>query len=167
MFNDINEIRLMGNITNEPELRFTPSGTAVLSFGMATNNRYKKNDEWVDEPTFHNIVVWAQQAQSLAPRVKKGTRVYVAGRVQNRSWEGTDGKKQYKSEVVASGVELIARYNEGTNSELAGSMPQPTRAAKGESKKPEASNDEPPFAKEELSEGIDVGASIDPDDLPF
>lgn len=169
MFNDVNEVRLLGNITNEPELRFTPSGTAVLSFGMATNRRYKKGDEWVDEPTFHNVVVWGQYAQNLAPRVKKGTRVYVAGRIQTRSWDGNDGKKQYRTEVVSDEVNLLARYNEGTNAELGGVPQAPaggTPAKAREPKKPQAGN-EPPFAKEELDEGVEVNADIDPDDLPF
>lgn len=151
MFGDINEVRLMGNITNDPDLRFTPSGTAVLSFGLATNRRYKKGEEWVDEPSFHNIVVWGQRAQSLAQRIKKGTRVHVSGRLQTRSWDGQDGKKQYKTEVVSDDVILIARYNEGPNSELA-----PATASKQPSSKAAAAEPD-----------MDPPADIDPDELPF
>lgn len=156
MFNDINEVRLMGNITNEPDLRFTPSGTAVLSFGLATNRRYKKGEEWVDEPTFHNIVVWGQRAQSLSQRIKKGTRVHVAGRLQTRSWDGQDGKKQYKTEIVSDEVNLISRYNEGPSSELSPvSASTPTDAKGGKSK---TSVKEP---------DVEPPAEIDPDELPF
>ncbi len=165
MLNDINEVRLMGNITNDPDLRFTPSGTAVLSFGLATNRRYKKGDEWVDEPSFHNIVIWAQKAQSLAPRISKGTRVHVAGRLQTRSWDGTDGKKQYKTEVIADEINLISRYKEGTNAELGVDMSSHSGAA--------ASADEfgdvPPTAdaKPAKKGKVAAEAEIDPDELPF
>jgi single-strand DNA-binding protein len=162
MFNDINEVRLMGNITSDPDLRFTPSGTAVLSFGLATNRRYKKGDEWVDEPSFHNIVIWAQKAQSLAPRIKKGTRVHVAGRLQTRSWDGADGKKQYKTEVIADEINLIARYNEGTNAELGAAMPTQSAPA-DDFGAPEPEAKPAKRGKGEAAEEVE----IDPDELPF
>ena len=58
MFGDVNKVILMGNVTRDPDLRYTPSSAAVISFSIATNRRYKKGEEWVDEPAFHNIVVW-------------------------------------------------------------------------------------------------------------
>lgn len=171
---------LMGNITNDPDLRFTPSGSAVLSFGMATNRRYKKGEEWVDDVTYHNIVVWGQRAQSLAQRVKKGTRVLVMGRLQTRSWDGQDGKKQYKTEVVSDEVNLIARYNEGPMSggPAAGGAPmggmnggsgEDIMAATG--MKP-ASSISKKSAPAEMDEPMSAGSSgdtpeIDPDELPF
>ena len=142
----------MVNITNDPDLRFTPSGTAVLSFGLATNRRYKKGEEWVDEPSFHNIVVWGQRAQSLAQRIKKGTRVHVAGRLQTRSWDGQDGKKQYKTEIVSDEVNLISRYNEGPSSDL------PAASASSKPSSTKASTAEP---------DMEPPADIDPDELPF
>ncbi len=113
MFGDVNNVTLLGNVTRDPDLRYTPSGAAVLSFGLATNRRYKKGEEWVDEPSFHNIVIW-NNAESLAKRIKKGTRIYVEGRLQTRSWDDKDGKKQYKTEVVVNRIILVARF-EGDN----------------------------------------------------
>lgn len=113
MFGDLNEVTLLGNVTKDPDLRFTPGGAGVISFSIATNRRYKKDENWVDEPSFHNIVVW-NQAEQLAQRIKKGTRILIKGRIQTRSWDGADGKKQYKTEVVADKVILIARF-EGDN----------------------------------------------------
>lgn len=139
MFGDINRVTLMGNVTKDPELRFTPSGAGVISFSIATNRRFKKNDQWTDEAAFHNIVCW-NSAESLAKRIKKGTRIYIEGRSQTRSWDGQDGKKQYKHEVVAEKVILIARY-EGSNDEGA-EIAEPTGGNQGED-------------------------SIDPNDLPF
>jgi single-strand DNA-binding protein len=156
MFNDVNKVLLLGNVTQDPDLRFTPSGSAVLSFGMATNRRYKKGEEWVDDTTFHNIVIWGNQAQSIAPRIKKGTRMYLEGRLQTRSWDGNDGQKKYKTEVVVSGdVSLLSRYNEGPQSELAAVTPSKEKAPKKDKE----------VAGESQPEAEDI--EIDPDELPF
>lgn len=158
MFNDINEVRLLGNITNDPDLRFTPSGSAVLSFGVATNRRYKKGEEWVDDVTYHNIVVWGQKAQSLAQRVRKGTRLFVSGRLQTRSWDGQDGKKQYKTEIVSDDISLVSRYNEGPMS--GGAATEAVDPASIPGMKSAASLPQP-----EAPMGDDV--EINPDELPF
>lgn len=124
MFGDLNKVMLMGNITNDPELRFTTGGTGVLSFGIATNRNYKSGEEWKDEVTYHNIVVW-RNAESLAKRVKKGTKIFIEGRIGTRSWDGSDGEKKYKTEITADSVSLIARYEgEGQkNSDMADATP--------------------------------------------
>lgn len=158
MFNDINEVRLLGNITNDPDLRFTPSGAAVLSFGVATNRRYKKGEEWVDDVTYHNIVIWGQRAQSLAQRVKKGTRLFVSGRLQTRSWDGQDGKKQYKTEIVSDDVSLVSRYNEGPMSGNAGNEAVDPASIPG--MKSAASLPQPEMSGDDSVE-------INPDELPF
>ncbi|CAG1022250.1 Single-stranded DNA-binding protein [Patescibacteria group bacterium] len=142
MFGDVNNVTLLGNVTRDPDLRYTPNGSAVISFSLATNRRYKKGEEWTDEVSYHNIVVW-NNAESLSQRIKKGTRLYIEGRIQTRSWEDKEGKKQYKTEVVADRVLLIARF-EGDNS---------SAQSEGTSAAPEdtSSDDE----------------AIDPNDLPF
>jgi single-strand DNA-binding protein len=148
MFGDINRVTLMGNVTKEPDLRYTPSGTSVISFSIATNRRYKKGEEWVDEPSFHNIVVW-NQAEQLAQRIKKGTRIYVEGRLQTRSWDDKEGKKQYKTEVVSDRVILIARYE-------------------GEGQGGNFNKGEQSQSANEFPAGEPAGDdSIDPSDLPF
>ena len=154
LFDDINEVRLLGNITNDPDLRFTPNGTAVLNFGMATNRRYKAGEEWKDETTFHNIVVWSTLAQGVAQRANKGTRVLVSGRIQVRTWDGNDGKKNYKTEVVADNVILIDRYNKGKSSELPDVQSLATSGSSGKS-----------TAQESPDASVDT--TIDPDELPF
>jgi single-strand DNA-binding protein len=152
MFGDINQVMLMGNVTKDPDLRYTPSGAGVLSFSVATNRRYKKGEEWVDEPSFHNIVVW-NSAEQLAQRIRKGTRLHIEGRIQTRSWDDKDGKKQYKTEVVADRVILIARFegsNDNSEGGSAGNSTAPTRSAA------------PVAETEEIGDD-----SIDPNDLPF
>lgn len=148
MFGDVNKVALMGNVTNDPELRYTPGGSAVMNFSLATNRSYQKDNDWVDEATFHNIVVW-RSAENLAKRIKKGTRVYIEGRIQVRSWENDQGQKQYKTEIVADDVILVARY-EGANTDS--SSTGPSEQMKDEKPKKKASNDD---------------ETIDPDDLPF
>jgi single-strand DNA-binding protein len=146
MFDDINEVNLMGNVTRDPDLRFTPNGAAVLSFSMATNRRYKKGEEWTDEVSYHNIVVW-NNAESLSQRIKKGTKVHVNGRLQTRSWDDKDGKKNYKTEVVSDKLRLIARF-EGDNNSKSDSDGNSSSASSSSSN----SNQED---------------TIDPNDLPF
>jgi single-strand DNA-binding protein len=156
MFNDINEVTLMGNVTNDPDLRFTPSGSAVLSFGMATNRSYKQGDEWKEEASFHNIVIWGDRAQRLAERIQKGTRLIAKGRLQTRSWDGNDGKKNYKTEVIADTISLISRYKgEG---QAGGGFSKGSKTAS-------APTDNPTPAPETEDNG--GGDIIDPDDLPF
>ncbi len=158
MFGDVNKVTLMGNITNDPELRFTPGGSGVLNFGLATNRSYQKDNNWTDEVTFHNIVVW-RSAENLAKRVKKGTRVYVEGRLQVRTWENAEGHKQYKTEIVADDVILVARYEGGKEEELGSTAhsSQPTASNEDSSSKSQSK-------KQATSSSDD---SINPDDLPF
>ena len=158
MFGDLNRVELLGNLTSDPELKYTGSGTAVLNIGMATNRRIKRDEEWVDMTDYHNLVFWGNLATNLAARIKKGTRIYVHGRLQTRSWEGDDGKKNYRTEVHVtnnSDVILVARY-EGANDSggasstgKSGGIPLP--------KEPGDVN----------SGGGSSKVDIDPDDLPF
>ena len=109
MFGDVNEVKLMGNVTSDVECKFTPSGTPVLNFSIATNRSYKQNDQWVEEVTYHSIVLW-RNADKIAERIKKGTRLYLEGRLTVRSWEA-NGERKYRTEIMADRVILIDRYN--------------------------------------------------------
>ncbi len=151
MFTDINRAEIIGNITNDLNLRTTGSGTAVLSFGVATNRRYKSqtNDEWQEETTFHNVVVWGRQAENLSQRARKGTRLYISGRLSTRTWDDQDGKKNYKTEIVAETISLISRYEQGPSQ---GRDYESQSNSSSSSKKFEPDNTE---------------SVIDPDDLPF
>lgn len=98
----LNQAEVIGNITRDPELRQTPNGESVCSFGVATNFAWKDRSGQQQERTeFHNIVAWGQLAQNFAETVKKGRKVYVAGRLQTRSWETPDGQKKWTTEVIA------------------------------------------------------------------
>ncbi len=147
MFTDLNRAEIIGNITNDLNLRTTGSGTSVLSFGVATNRRYKSqsSDEWQEETNFHNVVVWGRQAETLAQKAKKGTRLYIAGRLVTRTWDDADGKKNYKTEIVADTISLISRYEQGTS----------------------GSKDEDYDSSSKSAPADNTEEVIDPDDLPF
>lgn len=149
MFTDLNRAEIIGNITNDLNLRTTGSGTSVLSFGVATNRRYKSqsSDEWQEETSFHNVVVWGRQAETLAQRAKKGTRLYISGRLTTRSWDDQEGKKNYKTEIVVETISLISRYEQGPSSS--------------------SDYDSSSSTKSSPTKASNAEEIIDPDDLPF
>jgi len=98
----------MGNITRDPELKYLPNGTAVTTFTVASNSVYQPKDgEKKEEVTFMRIVVWGKRAEVCGEYLHKGSSVFVEGRIQNRSWEGTDGEKKYAVEIVANNVQFL------------------------------------------------------------
>jgi len=106
----INKAILYGNLTRDPELKSLPSGIQVASFGLATNRVFKdKNGVRQEQADFHNIVVFGRQAETAAQYLKKGSGVFVEGRMQTRSWDGKDGEKKYRTEVVADRVQFGPR----------------------------------------------------------
>jgi single-strand DNA-binding protein len=104
----VNKVILLGALGADPELRFTPAGVAVCNFRMATSESFKDKDGQQQERTeWHTIVVWQKQGESCAKYLKKGSKVYVEGRLQTRSWDDKDGNKRYSTEVVASDVGFL------------------------------------------------------------
>lgn len=148
----INKALIYGNLTRDPELRSLPSGIQVTSFSVATNRVWKdKNGAKQESTDFHNIVVFGRQAETAAQYLKKGSGVFVEGRMQTRSWDDKDGQKKYRTEVVADRVQFGPRtggYSEGQNSGAAG-------------KKKESSDNSSDEAIEYPKE------EINPDDIPF
>lgn len=111
-----NKVILIGNLTKDPELRYTPQGTAVASFRIAVNSRYKQSDEVKSETLFIDIVVFGKQAESCSQYLSKGRPVLVEGRLQERRWE-SDGQQRSKMEVIANSVRFLSRKSgpgEGT-----------------------------------------------------
>lgn len=102
---------ISGNVTRDPELRYTPSGQAVCSFGVATNRSIKKGEQWENIATFHNVVQWGKQAEFTSNNLKKGGKVTVTGRIDNRSYDAKDGTKKYISEIVADSVIFYGEHS--------------------------------------------------------
>ena len=97
----INKAMLIGNITKDPELKTLPSGTKVVSFSLATNRTWKDQNGARQEATeYHNIVAFAKPAELIAQYMKKGSTMYVEGRLQTRSWQSQDGQTRYRTEIV-------------------------------------------------------------------
>lgn len=104
----LNKVMLIGNLTRDPELRYTPQGTAVANFGMATNRNWIGSDgEKQESAEFHNIVAWSKLGELCDQLLKKGSKVYLEGRLQTRDWADNDGKKRYKTEVVIDQMILL------------------------------------------------------------
>lgn len=96
----LNEVKLIGRLTKDVELRTTPAGKNVASVSLATSEKWKdQNGEWKEKTEFHNLVVWAN-ADNFAKYLHKGSKVYVSGKLQTRSWVGQDGAKKYQTEIV-------------------------------------------------------------------
>ena len=141
----INMAVITGNVTRDPELRYTPSGAAVCSFGVATNHSIKKGEQWENIPTFHNIVVWGKQAEYISNNVKKGMKVSLTGRIDNRQYDAKDGTKKYISEIIADTV-----------------IPFTERRTGEEGQSPENNNSQQEAPAEDKVEDIVI-----PDEMPF
>jgi len=109
----LNKAMIIGNLTQDPELRQTTSGQAVCSFSVATNRTWKdQSGEKQEQAEFHNVVAWAKLAEIITQYVKKGNRIFVEGRLQTRSWEGQDGVKRYRTEIVAENMVMLGGRGE-------------------------------------------------------
>src|SRR3954465_15655317 len=105
-----NKAIIIGNVTRDPELKALPSGAKVCSFSIATNRVWKdQSGAKKEQSDFHNIVVFGRQAETVAQYVKKGSMLLVEGRIQTRSWDGADGQKRYRTEIVADRVQFGPR----------------------------------------------------------
>ncbi len=109
----VNKVILLGNLGRDPDLRYLPNGDPVAKFTLATNYRFKDREgQWQDKTDWHNIVVFRRQAEVCNEYLKKGSPVYVEGRIQTRSWEDKDGNKKYMTEIIAQSINLLGRKGE-------------------------------------------------------
>ena len=125
---DLNKAMIIGRLTRDPEIRTTPGGATVASFSVATNyvwtNQSGQKQEQVE---FHNVVAWRKLAEIIGQYLKKGSQVYIEGRLQTRSWEGNDGQKRNRTEIVADNMIMLGSRSTSTNSE-----PRPSGEARSE-----------------------------------
>ena len=117
-----NKAIIIGNVTRDPEIKALPSGAKVTSLSIATNRVWKDaNGAKKEQSDFHNIVVFGRQAETVAQYVKRGSMLMVEGRIQTRSWDGADGKKNYRTEIVADRVQFGPRTGSTASSTVRGS----------------------------------------------
>jgi len=163
----VNKVILIGNIGADPELRYTPSGTAVTNFNMATNENWTDNSGDRQERTeWHRIVVWGRLAEICNQYLRKGSKIYIEGRLQTRSWEGQDGQKRYTTEVVARDMQILdsredydgaggdsGSYQQGGQGQAPGGAPDFQQEDRSQAPSQSSSPEPPPYSAD--------------DDLPF
>jgi single-strand DNA-binding protein len=112
---NINRVVLVGNLTRDPELRHTPSGTAVCKLRLAVNTRQKDQatGQWGDKPNYFDVTVWGNQGESCAQFLEKGRPVGVDGRLDWREWEAQDGSKRQAVEIIADSVQFLGGRGDG------------------------------------------------------
>jgi single-strand DNA-binding protein len=159
MARSVNKVILVGNLGRDAETKFTPSGTAVTRFSVATTRSWKdqQSGEWKEETNWTNVTLWRQEG--VANYLTKGRQVYVEGRLQTRSYEDKDGKKVYATDVIADDVILLGGRGDGAPGEggAMSSGPRPSSSGPARQQRPSGGqHEEPPF---------DMG--ITDDDVPF
>lgn len=151
MAKSLNRVQIIGNLTRDPELRYTPNGTAVCSFGVATNRNWTTDaGEKKDEAEFHNIVAWNKLAELCSQFLVKGSKVFVEGRLATRTWQGQDGQQRNKTEIVISDMILL----DGKKPAGAGAEAEPN-------------GEEKPKEEEKVESEEAPGEEVAPDDIPF
>ena len=136
----LNKCMIIGNLGADPEMRYTANGNAVTSFNVATSRNYTNTQgERVDETEWFSVVTWNRLAETCAQYLAKGRQVFVEGRMQTRSWDGQDGQKRYKTELVAETVKFLGIRTDKPSEAFTPGMPV----------------------------GADTAGDLDPDDLPF
>ena len=156
----VNKVILLGHLGKDAETKFTPSGTAVSNFTLATNRRWKdqQSNEWKEETEWHRCVLW--RSENLSNYLLKGKQVYIEGRLQTRSWEDKDGQKRYTTEVVCE--DLILLSSRPGDSSGSGEYDQRDRPV---SMPRSAQQRQQPAAPAQAPD--DFGQGITDDDVPF
>jgi single-strand DNA-binding protein len=152
MAKSVNKVTLLGNVGKDPDVKFLPSGVAVANLTLATSERTKdKGGEWQDRTEWHNLTAYQRTAEIIRDYVKKGSKIYVEGRLQTRSWDDqASGQKKYRTEIIVNELVLLSSRGEG-------------EAGGGYSRSNTSSFDQrPPAATEDFA-----GTEITDDDIPF
>lgn len=108
-----NKIMIAGNLTRDPEMKYLPSGKNVTNFSIAVKDSYKKGDEFVENVSYLDIVVFARQAENCNEYLSKGSPVFIEGKLQQRRWEAKDGSKRSKVEIIANNVQFLSDNKSG------------------------------------------------------
>lgn len=179
MARSLNKVSLIGNLTRDPELRYTPQGTAVCTFGLATNRSWVTDSgEKKEEAEFHRIVCWNKLAELCSQLLTKGRKTYVEGRLANRSWTGQDGAQRTTTEIVINDMIILdsRRDREGEVGEVPdfleeapaatrqdAEVPKEKKARGGPREKTETQEKKPKDEEKTTPQDQD----INPDDIPF
>jgi single-strand DNA-binding protein len=164
----LNKVQLIGNLTRDPELRYTPTGAAVCTIGLATNRSWvMESGEKKEESEFHRVVAWNKLAELCSQLLTKGRKIYVEGRLRTNQWQGQDGTQRYTTEVVIEDMIILDsrrpevaaddQREHGTgDTRTTVAQPQQTQGTQEDQKQGEKPEDKPA-----------VNEDINPDDIPF
>lgn len=167
-----NKVIIMGNITRDIELRYTPKGTAVTDLGVATNRRIKQGEEWIDETTFVDVTLWGNSAEFASKYFNKGKAIFIEGRLQMDTWtDQQSGKQRYKLKVVGENVQF-AGANTGGGGGGGGqpqqqSRPQQAAPQQQQQQSQQQQYQAPPQQQQGASPAAPMGNFEDDDDIPF
>ena len=155
MAKSVNKVILIGNLGKDPEVKYTPQGTPVAKVALATNERFKdKSGNWQDRTEWHNLVAFTRLAEIVRDYVKNGSKLYVEGKIQTRSWDDKEsGQKRYRTEIIVNDISLLSGREDGGSSS-------------GYSRQPGSSSNvdqRPPAGQDDYSQA----AEISDDDIPF
>lgn len=165
MARSLNKVQLIGNLTRDPELRYTPAGTAVCSFSIATNRNWTTDTgEKKEEVEFHRIVAWNKLAELCSQFLTKGRKVFVEGRLSTRQWNAQDGTQKQTTEIIINDMILLDNKRSSTEEQASEEQveePSSAKPSEGEGKKEKTRE-----KKEEVSQAP-ADEEIAPDDIPF
>jgi len=161
MAKSLNKVMLIGNLGKDPEVKFTPGGMAVAKFTVATNEKFKdKSGEWQERTEWHSIVAWQRLAEIVGEYLKKGSKVYIEGRLQTSSWEDKQsGEKKYRTEIIASDLVMLGGRGEG-----GGGGDFEGRSSRGSAA---ASASSSPYDQSAPAHDEPAGTTITDEDIPF
>lgn len=174
MARGVNKVILIGNLGGDPEVRYTPSGAAVVNVNLATNESWTdRSGERQERTEWHRLVLWSKLAEIAGQYLRKGSKVFVEGRLQTRSWDDQGGQKRYTTEVVVNDLQMLDGRGEGGDAGAPGGPPPggpppggPPPGGPSEAGGTGGSGDYPPSGGGGGSQGAAQGAADD-DDLPF
>lgn len=154
----LNRATIIGNLTKDPEVRYTSNGQPVANFSVATNRKYKNSSGDLQEETeFHDVVVWGKLCEIISQYVKKGQKIYLEGRLKTRSWDAPDGSKKYKTEIITENFVLLTPKGDSSNASFSTNSTQNTSAP--------TSNNTIDTTKDNVISG--ESEEINLDDIPF
>ncbi|MFA5444970.1 MAG: single-stranded DNA-binding protein, partial [Bacteroidales bacterium] len=151
-----NKVMLIGNVGKDPEIRHLESGTAVANITLATTERYKdRNGETQEQTEWHNVVLWRGLADVTERFVRKGSQIFIEGKIRTRSWEDQSGQKRYTTEIVADNMQLLGRKSDNPANASARPAPSANNTQTGPKNQSSFDNGSADFTADEV------------DDLPF
>ena len=160
MAKSVNKVILLGNVGKDPEIRSTPGGVMVATFGLATSDRQKDaQGNWQDRTEWHNLVAFTRTAEIVRDYVKKGSKLYIEGKITNRSWDDKEsGQKRYKTEILVNELVLLSGREEGAGGSQGGYSRSSSSSAGFDQRPAPAAGGHDEFAQ---------SAEISDDDIPF